>query len=66
MNYVIGFLIVFLLNTIVSDVLKKEFSLKEEFLPICLLPIGYREVGCLESPNHKIRKSLEETVIYVE
>lgn len=48
------------------NILKQEFSLKEELLPICLLPIGYREVGCSESPNHKIRKSLEETVIYVE
>ena len=49
-----------------ADVLKEEFSLSKDLVPICLLPIGYRSEGILDSPNHGKRKNLEDMVVYVE
>ena len=49
-----------------KEKLKKEFNLNDNIEPICLLPIGYRSEGVLDSPNHGKRKNLEDMVVYVE
>ena len=41
------------------------FNLKENIIPICIMPIGYREDKCQTSPMHNKRKELNETVEYI-
>ena len=48
-----------------ENVLREEFSIPNNLVPVCLLPIGYRDENCPESPNHNRRKELEEIVEYV-
>ena len=48
-----------------GEVLKEEFNLSDNLVPICLLPIGYKEENCPASPNHNKRKDLTEIVEYV-
>ena len=48
-----------------EEVLRKKFSLSEKLIPICLIPLGYEDENCPESPKHLIRKKLEELVEYV-
>ena len=48
-----------------ENVLREEFSIPNNLVPVCLLPIGYRNENCPESPNHNRRKELEEIVEYV-
>ena len=47
-----------------SNILRKEFNIPDNLVPICLLPIGYKSKLCPPSPFHKIRKSLSELVEY--
>ena len=47
------------------NILKKEFNLKEDLEPICLLMLGYRSSDCPVNPIHKVRKELSEIVEYV-
>ncbi len=44
--------------------LKKTFSLSENLVPVCLLPIGYEANDCPESPGHNKRKPLAKIVEY--
>ena len=46
------------------EILRKEFNIPENLIPVCLLPIGYKSDKCPESPMHNIRKSIEEIVEY--
>ena len=46
------------------EALRKEFSLPENIIPVCLLPIGYEDDNCPASPGHLKRKNLEEIVEY--
>ena len=48
-----------------ENVLREEFSIPNNLVPVCLLPIGYRDENCPESPNHNKRKELDEIVEYV-
>ena len=48
-----------------ENILREEFSIPNNLVPVCLLPIGYRDENCPESPNHNRRKELEEIVEYV-
>ena len=48
-----------------ENVLREEFSIPNNLIPVCLLPIGYRDENCPESPNHNRRKELDEIVEYV-
>ena len=48
-----------------ENVLREEFSIPNNLVPVCLLLIGYRDENCPESPNHNRRKELEEIVEYV-
>lgn len=45
-------------------VLIDEFNISEKFIPVALLPIGYRTDDCPDSPRHNIRKNIEELVEY--
>ena len=47
-----------------EEVIRQEFEIPENIAPICLLPIGYKDIDCPESSNHNIRKSIEEIVEY--
>ena len=47
-----------------EDVLRKEFAIPDDLIPICILPMGYKAVDCPDSPNHNKRQSLEELVEY--
>ncbi|MBQ2639713.1 MAG: nitroreductase family protein [Bacilli bacterium] len=47
-----------------EKVLREEFNISNEFIPVALLPIGYRTDDCPNSPRHNIRKDIEELVEY--
>lgn len=47
-----------------KDMIKKEFELSDEIVPICLIPLGYRTEDAPTNPNHLKRKPLEELVSY--
>lgn len=47
-----------------ENVLREEFNIPEEFVPVALLPIGYRSDDCPDSPRHNIRKDIKELVEY--
>ena len=45
-----------------SDVLREEFNIPQEYFPVALLNIGYREPDYKTNPLHTTRKPLEEIV----
>lgn len=45
-----------------SDVLRREFNIPYEFIPVCLLPLGYKAEDCPVNPLHDIRKDINELV----
>ena len=47
-----------------GDILKKEFNIPNNLVPVCLLPIGYKSKLCPPSPFHKIRKDISKIVEY--
>ena len=47
-----------------EEIIRKEFSLPEKWIPICLLPLGYKAEDCPINPLHTVRKNLEEIVEY--
>ena len=47
-----------------EDVLRSEFDIPENLVPVALLPVGYKAKLCPPSPLHKIRKNIQELVIY--
>ena len=47
-----------------ENILRKEFSIPEEFVPVCLLPLGYKAEDCPMNPLHNIRKSIEDIIEY--
>ena len=47
-----------------ENILRKEFSIPEELVPVCLLPLGYKAEDCPMNPLHNIRKSIEEIIEY--
>lgn len=46
------------------DIIKSEFDIPDNIVPVCLLPIGYRTLDYVESINHSKRKDIEEIVEY--
>lgn len=46
------------------DIIKQEFNLDNNIEPICLIPIGYSIDKTIVSPNHNIRKELDEIIEY--
>jgi nitroreductase len=47
-----------------EDVLREEFHIPNNLIPICLIPIGYEEENCPINPNHLKRKELDDLVEY--
>ena len=47
-----------------EDLLRKEFLIPDEYIPVCLLPLGYKTDDCPTNPLHNIRKSIDEIVEY--
>ncbi len=47
-----------------EQVLREEFDLPDNLVPICLIPIGYAAEDSEPNPNHFKRKPLEEIVEY--
>lgn len=48
-----------------EKILRKEFNIPENIIPVCLIPIGYKSEDCPDSPRHEQRKSLTEIVEYL-
>ena len=46
------------------DIIKEEFNLPDNLIPVNLLPIGYKTNDFKPSPMHTTRKNLEELVEY--
>ncbi|MGB7594072.1 MAG: nitroreductase family protein [Erysipelotrichaceae bacterium] len=44
--------------------IRTHFHLPENYIPVCLLPIGYPDDDAYPSPMHESRKPLEKTVFY--
>ena len=47
-----------------EEVLRRGFNIPDNFVPVCILPMGYRAIDCPDSPNHNRRRELEEIVEY--
>ena len=48
-----------------EKILRKEFDIPNNLIPVCLLPLGYKLEECKPSHLHEIRKSMEEIVEYL-
>ena len=48
-----------------EELLRKEFNIPSNLIPVCLIPIGYEAEDCPESPRHEIRKEIKDIVEYV-
>ena len=47
-----------------TNILREEFDIPENLIPVCLLPLGYKSKLCPPSPFHKIRKNIKDLVEY--
>ena len=47
-----------------ENVLRENFNIPSEYIPVCLLPLGYKAVDCPINPLHEKRKNIEEIVEY--
>ena len=47
-----------------GEILRNEFDIPDNLIPVCLLPIGYKSKLCPPSPFHKIRKDIDKIVEY--
>ena len=47
-----------------GKILREEFNISNELMPVCLLPLGYKAEDCPMNPLHNIRKSIEDIVEY--
>ncbi len=47
-----------------GNIIREEFNIPNELTPVCLLPLGYKEVDCPENPMHNKRKDISELVEY--
>lgn len=48
-----------------EEKLKEVFNLESGVIPVCLMPIGYKDNEYTESVNHNIRKNINEYVEYI-
>lgn len=46
------------------EIMRKEFDIPENLVPICLLPMWYKANDCPMNPNHNVRKRIDELVEY--
>ena len=47
-----------------ESILRKEFDIPNEYIPVCILPLGYKIDDCPINPMHDKRKSIDELVEY--
>ncbi len=47
-----------------GDILRREFNIPDNLIPVALLPLGYKSKLCPISPFHKIRKDLKKLIEY--
>lgn len=47
-----------------GKILREEFNISNELVPVCLLPLGYKAEDCPMNPLHNIRKSIKDIVEY--
>lgn len=47
-----------------ENILRKEFDIPSEYIPVCILPLGYKIDDCPINPMHDKRKSIDELVEY--
>lgn len=47
-----------------ESILREEFNIPNDFIPVCMLPLGYKAEDCPQNPLHNIRKSIEDLVEY--
>ena len=45
-------------------IIREEFNIPNELIPVCLLPLRYKEIDCPENPMHNKRKDISELVEY--
>lgn len=48
-----------------EDILKSEFDIPDELIPVALIMLGYRSDDCPYSANHDIRKPIEDIVHFI-
>ena len=41
-----------------ENILRKEFNIPSEYIPVCLLPLGYKADDCPVNPMHEKRKNI--------
>ena len=46
------------------DIIKEEFGIPENIIPVCLIPLGFKTENCAPSVNHNRRKAIQEIVEY--
>lgn len=47
-----------------EDILREEFDIPNEYIPVCLLPLGYKADDCPINPLHDKRKELKDLIEY--
>ena len=47
-----------------ESILRKEFDIPSEYIPVCLIPLGYKAIDCPINPLHEKRKNIEDIVEY--
>lgn len=47
-----------------ENILREEFNIPSEYIPVCLLPLGYKTDDCPVNPMHGKRKSIKDLVEY--
>ena len=47
-----------------ESILRDEFNIPNDFVPVCLLPLGYKAEDCPINPLHNIRKDIIDLVEY--
>ena len=47
-----------------ENILRNEFNIPIEYIPVCLLPLGYKAIDCPINPLHDKRKNIEDIVEY--
>lgn len=47
-----------------EEILIEEFNISNEYIPVCMLPLGYKTNDCPMNPLHDKRKSIAELVEY--
>ena len=47
-----------------ETILREEFNIPNDYVPVCLLPLGYKAADCPINPLHEKRKNIEDIVEY--